>query len=57
MTPLASWTNRRAREAGGRYRQQEVDLSPYRGSTVTLTFFGAEAPDNSTMFGIDDVGS
>jgi hypothetical protein len=35
--------------------ERVVDLSAFKGRTVTLTFFGAQDPELTTTFGVDDV--
>ena len=42
-------------EKGTSYAQHTVDLSAYKGKTVTLRFRGVEDYSNSTVFRIDDV--
>ncbi|OFI39987.1 peptidase S8 [Arthrobacter sp. SW1] len=50
-TTLATYSNK---EKGSSYVQRTVDLSAYKGKTVTLRFLGAEDYSYATTFQIDD---
>ncbi|MDI1462947.1 M4 family metallopeptidase [Catellatospora sp. KI3] len=41
--------------AGGGYQLRTLDLSAYRGQTVTLRFYGTEDSNLATAFNLDDV--
>ena len=45
-----------AAQSGPSYRDQVVDLTPYRGRTVTLAWASTEDDGTPTTFLLDDIG-